>query len=82
MTDTTTADTRTPEEIERDIRTTQAEMSRTVEQIGGNLGARQSLAERRQGRLLARAEQELHQHDVVRCEALLELFGLTREALE
>lgn len=43
MTDTTTADTRTPEEIERDIRTTQAEMSRTVEQIGGELNARNVL---------------------------------------
>lgn len=33
-------DDRTPEEIERDIRATQDEMSRTVEQIGGELNAR------------------------------------------
>lgn len=39
MTDTTTQQ-RTPEEIERDIRATQDEMSRTVEQIGGELTPR------------------------------------------
>lgn len=35
-----TADQRSPEEIERDIRATQAEMSRTVQQIGGELSPR------------------------------------------
>ncbi len=39
MTDTTT-DQRSPEEIERDIRDTQAEMSRTVQQIEGELTPR------------------------------------------
>lgn len=39
MTDTTTQQ-RTPEEIERDIRATQEEMSRTVEQIEGELTVR------------------------------------------
>lgn len=39
MTDTTTQQ-RTPEEIERDIRSTQEEMSRTVEQLGGELTPR------------------------------------------
>ncbi|MFO6446319.1 DUF3618 domain-containing protein [Erythrobacter sp. NE805] len=43
MTDTTTTDQRSPEEIERDIRATQEEMSRTVEQIGGELNARNIL---------------------------------------
>jgi ElaB/YqjD/DUF883 family membrane-anchored ribosome-binding protein len=44
MTDTTTAtDQRSPEEIERDIRATQEDMSRTVEQIGGELNARNIL---------------------------------------
>lgn len=35
-----TTEQRSPEEIERDIRATQDEMSRTVEQIGGELNAR------------------------------------------
>lgn len=44
MTDTTTStDQRSPEEIERDIRATQDDMSRTVEQIGGELSARNVL---------------------------------------
>lgn len=47
MTDTTltstTTDNRSPEEIERDIRATQEDMSRTVEQIGGELNARNIL---------------------------------------
>lgn len=44
MTDTTTTtDQRSPEEIERDIRATQDDMSRTVEQIGGELSARNVL---------------------------------------
>ncbi len=44
MTDTTTTiDQRSPEEIERDIRATQEDMSRTVEQIGGELNARNVL---------------------------------------
>jgi len=38
MTDTT--DQRSPDEIERDIRTTQEEMSRTVQQIEGELTPR------------------------------------------
>jgi hypothetical protein len=36
----TTSDTRNPEEIERDIRQTQAEMSRTVDQLGDQLTPR------------------------------------------
>lgn len=41
MTDhTTTTDNRSPEEIERDIRATQAEMSRTARQIGNELTPR------------------------------------------
>lgn len=53
MTDATTAtaDPRSPEEIERDIRATQEEMSRTVEQIGGELTPRNIL-----NSLLDRAE--------------------------
>ncbi len=44
MTDTTsTTDNRTPEEIERDIRATQAEMSRTARQIGNELTPRNIL---------------------------------------
>jgi len=39
----TTSDQRSPEEIERDIRATQEDMSRTVEQIGGELSARNIL---------------------------------------
>lgn len=38
-----TTDNRSPEEIERDIRATQEDMSRTVEQIGGELNARNIL---------------------------------------
>jgi ElaB/YqjD/DUF883 family membrane-anchored ribosome-binding protein len=51
MTDTTT-EQRRPEEIERDIRDTQAEMSRTVEQIGGEFTGRNlfnSLLEKAEG---------------------------------
>jgi hypothetical protein len=45
MTDSTTSttDTRSAEEIERDIRAAQDDMSRTVEQIGGELNARNIL---------------------------------------
>ncbi len=43
MTDTNTTDQRSPEEIEREIRATQAEMSRTVRQIEGELTPRNIL---------------------------------------
>jgi ElaB/YqjD/DUF883 family membrane-anchored ribosome-binding protein len=43
MTDSTTTDQRSPEEIERDIRATQAEMSQTVRQIENELTPRNIL---------------------------------------